>query len=59
MIGFTDVGGDVPVLHLHGEACGRAHVSPLLEALLLRLRATMADGAAVPVPALSRSPAPP
>lgn len=58
-MGLTDAGGGVPVLHLHGEAGGRPPVPALLEAVLLFVRAAMADGAAVSVSSLSGLPAPP
>lgn len=54
----ADVGGGVPLLHLYGEAGGCTPVPSLLEALLLCVRAAMADGAAIAVPALQGSPAP-
>lgn len=49
---FADVGGGVPLLHLYGETGGCAPMSPLLEVMLLCLRATMADGAEVPMSSL-------
>lgn len=55
----ADVGGGVPLLHLYGEAGGCAPVPALLEAVLLRVRAALADGAALAVPALPRRAAPP
>lgn len=57
-VGFPDPGGGVPVLHLYGEAGGRPPLPSLFEALLLFLRAAMADGAEVTVPPLSCLPAP-
>lgn len=54
----ADVGGGVPLLYLYGETGGCTPVSSLLEVVLLRLRATMADRAAVPMPSLPGVPAP-
>lgn len=54
----ADFSGGVPLLHLYGEAGGRTPLSSLLEAVLLRLRAAMADGAAVAMSPLSSSAAP-
>lgn len=54
----ADIGGGVPLLHLYGEAGGRTPLPSLLEAVLLCVRTAMADGAALAVPALPRSPAP-
>lgn len=51
---FSDVGGGVPMLHLYGEAGGRALVPALLEVVLLCVRAAVADGAAVAMPPLPR-----
>lgn len=45
------------MLHLYGEAGGRSPMSTLLEALLLRLRAAMADGAEVAMSSLPGLPA--
>lgn len=56
--GVADPGGGVPMLHLYGEAGGCPPVPSLLEAVLLRVRAAMADGAAVAVPALPGGAAP-
>lgn len=55
----ADIGGGVPLLHLYGEASGRTPLSSLLQAVLLCVCATMANGAAVAVPALPRGSASP
>lgn len=55
---FADIGRGVPLLHLYGEVGGCPPLSTLLEAVLLRLRAPVADRAAVPVPALPRGASP-
>lgn len=54
MVMIADIGRGVPLLHLYGEAGGRSPLSTLLETMLLRLRAAVVDGAAIPVPALPR-----
>lgn len=46
------------MLHLYGEAGGCASVSALLEVMLLCVRTTLADGAAVAVSALPSLAAP-
>ena len=40
---ISDFGGNVPLLHLHGESSGRALVSSLLEIMLLPLHTPLAD----------------
>lgn len=55
---IADFSGGVPLLHLYGEAGGRTPMSSLLEAVLLCLRAAVADGAALAMSPLSRGAAP-
>lgn len=49
---FSDVGGSLPLFHLHGKTSWRSFVSTLLQTLLLCLYSSMADRTEISVPSL-------